>query len=112
MAEYYNIFSQVQVQGPPEMGMVEDVDLGEEAGGRCGVDVQRQGGRVYEVFRSGRSVDEPVSSGTVALSFAREAVDMTKLTVVVVGNAEEIKEGLEEVAPVTVIKLESDKPVD
>ena len=29
MAEYYNIFSQVQVQGPPEMGMVEDVDLGE-----------------------------------------------------------------------------------
>ncbi|MCP4251462.1 MAG: insulinase family protein [bacterium] len=46
------------------------------------------------------------------ISFAREAVDMSKLTVIVVGNAEEIKEGLEEVAPVTVVKLESDKPVD
>ena len=31
MAEYYNIFSQVQVQGPPEMGMVEDVDLDERS---------------------------------------------------------------------------------
>ena len=29
MAEYQNIFSQVQIQGPPEMGMVEDVDLGD-----------------------------------------------------------------------------------
>ena len=29
MAEYQNIFTQVQVQGPPEMGMVEDVDLRE-----------------------------------------------------------------------------------
>ena len=27
MAEYQNIFAQVQVQGPPEMGAVEDVDL-------------------------------------------------------------------------------------
>ena len=26
MAEYQNIFTQVQVQGPPEMGMVEDAD--------------------------------------------------------------------------------------
>ena len=29
MAEYQNIFTQVQVQGPPEMGMVEDADLRE-----------------------------------------------------------------------------------
>jgi len=29
MAEYQNIFSQVQIQGPAEMGMVEDVDLGD-----------------------------------------------------------------------------------
>ncbi|MBT8412844.1 MAG: photosynthetic reaction center subunit M [Boseongicola sp.] len=35
MAEYQNIFSQVQIQGPPEMGMVEDVDLGER-GDRAG----------------------------------------------------------------------------
>ena len=33
MPEYQNIFSQVQVQGPPEMGMVEDVDLGERTKG-------------------------------------------------------------------------------
>jgi photosynthetic reaction center M subunit len=31
MAEYQNIFTQVQIQGPPEMGMVEDVDLGERS---------------------------------------------------------------------------------
>ena len=33
MAEYFNIFSQVQVQGPPEMGMVEDVDIGDRTNG-------------------------------------------------------------------------------
>ncbi|MEM1387305.1 MAG: photosynthetic reaction center subunit M [Pseudomonadota bacterium] len=33
MAEYQNIFTQVQVQGAPEMGMVEDVDLGERTKG-------------------------------------------------------------------------------
>ncbi len=33
MAEYMNIFSQVQVQGPPEMGMVEDADLGDRTKG-------------------------------------------------------------------------------
>ncbi|MEM9725442.1 MAG: photosynthetic reaction center subunit M [Pseudomonadota bacterium] len=33
MAEYQNIFTQVQVQGPPEMGMVEDVDLRERSSG-------------------------------------------------------------------------------
>jgi photosynthetic reaction center M subunit len=31
--EYQNIFTQVQVQGPPEMGMVEDVDLDERGKG-------------------------------------------------------------------------------
>ncbi|MGX9355055.1 photosynthetic reaction center subunit M [Roseobacteraceae bacterium S113] len=29
MAEYQNIFTQVQISGPPEMGMVEDADLSE-----------------------------------------------------------------------------------
>ncbi|MEM6890100.1 MAG: photosynthetic reaction center subunit M [Pseudomonadota bacterium] len=33
MAEYQNIFTQVQVQGPPEMGMVEDTDLNERTKG-------------------------------------------------------------------------------
>ncbi len=31
MAEYQNIFTQVQVAGPPEMGMVEDADLRERS---------------------------------------------------------------------------------
>lgn len=33
MAEYQNIFTQVQVQGPPEMGMVEDAMLAERGKG-------------------------------------------------------------------------------
>ncbi|MEL7164657.1 MAG: photosynthetic reaction center subunit M [Pseudomonadota bacterium] len=33
MANYQNIFTQVQVQGPPEMGMVEDVDLRDRTNG-------------------------------------------------------------------------------
>ncbi|NRB03076.1 MAG: photosynthetic reaction center subunit M [Rhodobacteraceae bacterium] len=33
MAEYQNIFTQVQIQGPPEMGMVEDADLSERSKG-------------------------------------------------------------------------------
>jgi len=33
MANYQNIFTQVQVQGPPEMGMVEDTDLTERTEG-------------------------------------------------------------------------------
>ena len=33
MANYQNIFTQVQVQGPPEMGMVEDTDLRERTKG-------------------------------------------------------------------------------
>ncbi|MEM1162309.1 MAG: photosynthetic reaction center subunit M [Pseudomonadota bacterium] len=33
MAEYQNIFNQIQVQGPPEMGMVENADLGERTNG-------------------------------------------------------------------------------
>ncbi|NNF23621.1 MAG: photosynthetic reaction center subunit M [Rhodobacteraceae bacterium] len=33
MAEYQNIFSQVQVQGPAEMGMVENADLRERTNG-------------------------------------------------------------------------------
>ncbi|MEM0990235.1 MAG: photosynthetic reaction center subunit M [Pseudomonadota bacterium] len=33
MAEYQNIFTQIQVQGPPEMGMVDDVELDERSKG-------------------------------------------------------------------------------
>jgi U32 family peptidase len=42
----------------------------------CGRPVDdEQGGRVYEVFLNGRSVTEPVSSGTVELAFAHGAID-------------------------------------
>jgi U32 family peptidase len=40
---------------------------------------ERQGGRVYEVFRDERSVEEPVSRGLVALAFAREAIDWRRI---------------------------------
>jgi putative protease len=40
---------------------------------------ERQGGRVYEVFRDGRSVEEPVARGIAALAFAREAIDWRRI---------------------------------
>ncbi|MEX2186232.1 MAG: U32 family peptidase, partial [Pirellulales bacterium] len=44
-----------------------------------GDEKQRQGGRVYEVFQRGRSIEQPVLSGEVALSFAREAIDWPRI---------------------------------
>jgi putative protease len=38
-----------------------------------------QGGRVYEVFRAGRSLTEPVSSGVVELTFGHGALDWTAI---------------------------------
>lgn len=38
-----------------------------------------QGGRVYEVFVDGRSVEEPVAAGVVELTFARGAIDWKKI---------------------------------
>ena len=38
-----------------------------------------QGGRVYEVFAGSRSLDEPVSSGTVELAFGHGAIDLDRL---------------------------------
>ncbi len=40
---------------------------------------QRQGGRVYEVFQRGRSIEEPATSGFAGLSFAREAIDWPRI---------------------------------
>lgn len=40
---------------------------------------ERQGGRVYEVLRDGRSLDEPIATGVVALSFARDAIDWRRI---------------------------------
>jgi putative protease len=37
------------------------------------------GGRVYEVFQAGRSLTEPVATGRVELTFAREAFDFGRL---------------------------------
>lgn len=46
------------------------------------------------------------------ISFAKKAVDLGRLTVVVVGKADEIKETLSEIAPVTVVKPETNASVD
>jgi putative protease len=35
-----------------------------------------EGGRVYEVFHAGQSVEEPVTAGRVELAFGRDAVDL------------------------------------
>jgi putative protease len=37
------------------------------------------GGRVYEVFQAGRSLTEPVATGRVELTFARDAFDFSRL---------------------------------
>jgi putative protease len=44
-------------------------------------DQSEQGGRVYEVFRRGRSLDEPVADGLVELAFGNDAIDLNKLSV-------------------------------
>jgi putative protease len=46
----------------------------------CGRAVDdEQGGRVYEVFQSGRSLTEPVSVGRVELAFGHNAVDLAEI---------------------------------
>jgi putative protease len=46
----------------------------------CGRPVDdEQGGRVYEVFRGGRSLEEPVASGVVELTFAHGAIDFHQI---------------------------------
>jgi len=40
---------------------------------------KEQGGRVYQVSKSGRSQDDPVSSGLVELSFGRDSIDLSQL---------------------------------
>jgi putative protease len=46
-------------------------------GGRA--ENQEQGGRVFEVFRDGRSTSEPVLSGMVDLAFAHGAIDFGRI---------------------------------
>jgi U32 family peptidase len=46
----------------------------------CGKPVDdEQGGRVYEVFVNGRSVETPVTQGTVELAFAHGAIDFDQI---------------------------------
>jgi U32 family peptidase len=49
------------------------------AGGRS--ENEEQGGRVYEVFRNGYSLTEPIASGVVELSFKHETLDFSRLHV-------------------------------
>ncbi len=46
------------------------------------------------------------------ISFAQTAVDLGKLTIVIVGDATEVKGQLAEIAPVTVVKRHGAEPVD
>ncbi|REK12747.1 MAG: U32 family peptidase [Planctomycetota bacterium] len=41
--------------------------------------VEEQGGRVFEVFHHGRSLTEPIDSGTVQLTFAHGSIDPKRL---------------------------------
>jgi len=46
----------------------------------CGrAEDDQQGGRVFEVFRGGRSIEEPSSSGVVELTFAHGAIDFDEI---------------------------------
>lgn len=38
-----------------------------------------QGGRVYEIFVRGKSIDQPVNSGVVDLAFARDGIDFEQI---------------------------------
>lgn len=43
-------------------------------------DEPTQGGRVYEVFVGGRSLEQPIERGIVELAFGRNAIDLTTIT--------------------------------
>ncbi len=40
---------------------------------------EEQGGRIYEIFRNGQSLDSPVASGNVEITFGRGAIQMGRL---------------------------------
>lgn len=63
-----------------EVELAASVKRGDGVVFDCGrAEDDRQGGRVYEVFRSGRSLTEPVNEGVVELAFGRDALDFTEI---------------------------------
>jgi zinc protease len=57
-----------------------------------------------------KQINQLASSDIISL--AQQVVDMGKLAIVIVGNAAEVKAGLEEIAPVTVVQPDTDTSVD
>ena len=73
-----------QVFNLPKSGQVGNLSYGVKRGDGivfdCGKPVDdEQGGRVYEIFVSGRSIEKPVSAGTVELTFAHGAIDFEQI---------------------------------
>lgn len=63
-----------------EVELAASVKRGDGVVFDCGrAEDDRQGGRVYEVFRAGRSLTEPVHEGLVHLAFARDALDFREI---------------------------------
>jgi putative protease len=62
----------VQLTGPLKRGDGIVFDCG-------GPQEAEQGGRVYEIYRDGRSVSDPVDTGTVELGFGRDDVDLQEI---------------------------------
>jgi putative protease len=61
-------------------GLASGVKRGDGVGFDCGVTSDEAiGGRVYEVFQAGQSLTEPVASGRVELTFARNGFDSGRL---------------------------------
>ena len=65
-------------------GQVENLSCGIKRGDGvvfdCGKPVDdEQGGRVYEIFVDGRSVETPVNHGTIELAFAHGAIDFDQI---------------------------------
>ena len=68
------------LRGRVAIDLVGSVKRGDGVAFACGeTSDEAAGGRVYEVFRAGRSLTEPVAEGRVELAFARDAFDLGRL---------------------------------
>jgi len=69
-------------RGRVTIDLTGSVKRGDGVSFDCGKAVDdEQGGRVFEVFRNGKSLTEPVSSGRVEITFGRDALDLAEVKV-------------------------------
>jgi len=67
-------------KGRVQVELVGSVKRGDGVVFDCGrPEDDQQGGRVFEVFRGGRSLEEPATSGVVELTFAHGAIDFDEI---------------------------------